>query len=180
MVALPIAVLPELVKAGEFYVQVTGITPDTELWVNDDPAASADRRPLTAKQSSGKSPPSRFPSVPSPAGTPFFQGRQGTFGQQLKGVPEIGKAPVAIYRFRNTPTPDAPEGRVPMELRVGIERSGLDAAEDNDDPTILSIQTRDPVSGKISEPVEVRPGKQPHNVFPACLQPISTTEISTS
>lgn len=153
---VPVGALSDLVRVGDFYVSVNGVSPDTRFWVGAEPiqilvdtavtGATIDQLPYAA-----------IPGVASKPGEPFFQGRQGTYGQQLKGTPDLNDAPVAVYRFRDMPTPGTQNGLVPMELRVGIERSGLDAADDNDDPTILSVQTRDPATGKLSTPIEVRP-----------------------
>jgi hypothetical protein len=67
---------------------------------------------------------------------PLTRGSTGRSGQQLRAA-ESGVQPLAIFRFRNVPTPEPIDGRVPFELKVGIERSGADA--DTEDKTTLEV-----------------------------------------
>jgi hypothetical protein len=61
---------------------------------------------------------------------PLFLGTEGNFGSQLRG-PDSGKLMTGIYRFRDVPEAAKVDGQVPVQFRVGIERSGADdAAED--------------------------------------------------
>lgn len=96
--------------------------------------------------------------TPSPGGEAntfiAFQGREGTFGQQLRGGP-VNTAPMAIYSFRNAEPSIVNDGEVPFEMRIGIERSQADEFED-DNFTTLEIRVRDSATGQESEPRLVR------------------------
>jgi ABC-type transport system involved in multi-copper enzyme maturation permease subunit len=55
---------------------------------------------------------------------PAFRGRETLAGQQLRGGADLNRIGIGVFAFRNATTPAAVQGRVPMELRVGIEGSG--------------------------------------------------------
>ncbi len=96
-------------------------------------------------------------SVPLRA-MPIFQGRSGTFGQQLAGHP-MGDGPVGVLAFRNTPAKGVSGGQVTFEGRFGVERSGAELITDfrEDQPTELSVRVRSIKDGKLTEPVIVKP-----------------------
>ena len=60
-----------------------------------------------------------------------FTGREGTFGQQLKGDPR-GASQTCVYQFRGVNVAAAAKagGDVPIEMRAGIEKSGDVASDD--------------------------------------------------
>ena len=105
------------------------------LWVEDTP----DRRiaeiaaPLSGTPTKyGVIPPTNpFDDKP---GRLLFEGRQGTFGQQVKGDP-TGTGQACVYRFRGVNVGRAAAGSadghsVPIELRVGIEKANENGVED--------------------------------------------------
>ena len=68
---------------------------------------------------------------------PSLRGKSGQHGTQLRG-PEEGLEMIAVYEFRNIPRAVETGGRVPMQFRVGIERSGADS--DREDVTNVRVE----------------------------------------
>lgn len=87
-----------------------------------------------------------------PNDRPLTRGSVGRSGQQLRAA-ENGVQPLAIFRFRNVPTPEAINGRVPFELKVGIDRSGADS--DVEDKTTLEVTVVDRKQGKHFDQAEL-------------------------
>jgi hypothetical protein len=142
---------------GRIFVQVTGVSPNTEYYVDlqrtpmpvtiftpvtDDHLAPIEqaRSALDARR-------------PAP---PIFQSRSGTFGQQVRGGTE--RAPVGIYRFRDANITSS-DGMAPFEMRAGVERSGADDPDATlaEDPTQVTVRVRNLTSGKLSDEITVEP-----------------------
>ncbi len=137
-----------------FIVSITGLTPGTHYGVV--PPQNPEDSPVKLLVVGAQSQQSRtlLPSLSMP-GAPLmlFRGREGTFGQQLPGGPE--STSVAIYRFRNATPELTREGRVPFEMRVGVERSGAEADAEDDDFTRLEMRVVNHETGEVSEPTVV-------------------------
>jgi len=135
--ALTMALIPKIdvesvTRSGLIYVEVHGNTPGVEYAVgpepvrlavpllNDDPKAA----PILDNRSVIK-------PIPDAAGTPTLpqiRTNMGLFGLQVRGGDQ--NTPIAIYQFRDVaPTPDS-AGKIPFELRVGIERGVSGPARD--------------------------------------------------
>lgn len=80
-----------------------------------------------------------------PDDRPLTRGSVGREGQQLRAA-ENGVQPVAMFRFRDVPKPEVIDGRVPFELKVGVDRSGADS--DTEDKTTLEVTVFDRVNRK--------------------------------
>src|SRR5690606_6263260 len=82
----------------------------------------------------------------------LFHGRRGSHGQQLPGAAD--SSTIAVYRFRDADPKLIHDGKVPFEMRIGIERSGAEA----DDPefTRLEMHVVNHANGQVSEPTIVR------------------------
>jgi hypothetical protein len=87
---------------------------------------------------------------------PFFRGRIGTHGQQVRGPAANKEAAVAVYQFRNVELPAGDEP-VPFEMRAGIERSGSEAAVDVEDPTLMTMQVRNLQTNQLSDIINLSP-----------------------
>jgi ABC-type transport system involved in multi-copper enzyme maturation permease subunit len=149
---IPPALVSKMLDA-RVSVRITGDTPNVDYYVQGIPIAL---------MVPGPQPESFKPIPPAPGAQPIFQARTGTFGQQLKGEPEHG--PVGMYEFRNANV-DSSEAAVPFELRVGIERSGVENVEDSDEPTRLLIHVINLADGSTSDAIHVEPESNRPNFF---------------
>jgi ABC-type transport system involved in multi-copper enzyme maturation permease subunit len=148
----------ELSKHRRLYAVVTGRQEDVRYFVRNDvppvqlhvPSANPSEPPRVIEPAAPAA-----DNAAAVAGV-MFRGRDGQYGQQLRGARTEPAAPVAVVNFRDVETDAVEDGRVPFELRVGIERSGDDPTEE-DNPTRLAVRARNVESGAISEPVTVTP-----------------------
>lgn len=81
----------------------------------------------------------------APKAPPLTRGSVGRSGQQLRSA-ENGVEPLAIFRFLDVEKPQATNGKVPFELKVGVDRSATDT--DIGDKTTLEVTVVDRVQGK--------------------------------
>lgn len=135
-------------------VSIQGPTSDTRYFVSHDPV----RLLVLGTQEGG---PANVISPVTEEANPdepvvAIRGRSGTYGQQLGGGTERTTG-VAIYRFSDVKVEAGDDGLVPMELRVGIERSGDEVDESQEVPTRLVVTVRNRETGAASEPVTVIP-----------------------
>jgi ABC-type transport system involved in multi-copper enzyme maturation permease subunit len=86
--------------------------------------------------------------------TPIFRGRSGTYGEQLRGGPDV--TATAVYRFRHSGHAAQTDKEVPFEMKVNIERDE-DASEKKSDITDVALVFRNADSGKTFPPVMARP-----------------------
>ena len=138
----------ELAEAGRFLVRVRPAgREDLALDVRTE---GTDRLPpvtLVVPGGEGLGRPIR------PAGEPIFRGRGGQFGQQLAG-PDTAAGQVAVYEFRGVEAA-AVGGRVPVEMRFGVERDG--DSGDSAELTTLSVTAVNRATGARFGPALVRP-----------------------
>jgi ABC-type transport system involved in multi-copper enzyme maturation permease subunit len=131
-----VAMLPQvdtqsILKSNLIFVEVVCNTPKIEYSIDAEPVIMA--VPLLNND------PNRPPVLDNRAhiiqpitdGTtgkpiqPLLRTNVGLYGQQVRGGD--GKVPIVIYQFRNIdPSPDS-AGKIPFELRVGVERNGTGA-----------------------------------------------------
>lgn len=161
-----------LARARRFYVEITGMQQGLEYFVDianlQDPMRqpvaivvpsmddlTGQVRPETADKRRVLAPPVD-PAAPYRRMAPNFRSRAGTFGQQVRGgAPD--QAPVVVFSFTSTgesPPIHATGGRVPFELRVGVERSG---DEQEESATRLELVALNRVTNKMSDPIYVFP-----------------------
>lgn len=154
--------------ATRIFVQLSGVSPGVEYFISD----SRTQSPVSLIVPGGRIDPGNQlvpdpekrtvllppmdPDNPQMYMGALFRGRLGTYGQQLRGG-KIGEAPLAVYAFRHK-RDDPPirplDGRVPFELKVGIERSGT---EEDDALTHVQLQVVNRATGKTSEPIAIYP-----------------------
>ncbi len=118
----------EIAKRGRVLVSVSGVNPEWQYGVGDDPVhlavLAADRQSVFVDLKPGREPgsPTRSYMV--------FRGRDGRGGQQVRGQPD-GKGPVAVYSFRHVNLlTSATDPLVPLEFITTVERSGADSETD--------------------------------------------------
>ena len=143
---IPPNVAGEMSKFDNIYIQVTSAAPKTRIFVQDRPMVL--QVPVAPGQMQSYEP-EKDPEAPDRA-LVVFRGRNGTFGNQLRGEPSAERAPVAVYSFRGAET--ASDDASQFELRVGIERSG-EYDESTDAPTLVDVVVRNPQNGQ-SSPVQ--------------------------
>ncbi len=132
------------------------------LWVDDDPAVPAVQVQVLVADAGGNPTGMRTltpadPAAPDRPGRLTFTGRDGTYGQQLKGDPAGGSAD-CVFEFRGTPiaaSAAAADGTVPVELRVGIEKNGDTSSVDV--PTDVAMTVTDPATGRSAAVPAVHP-----------------------
>lgn len=143
-----------LANTRPFYVEVSGVSQGTQYRIarpRDPSQSPISLRAVNLHTGQAKS----LPPVPVDEDSRYlsFQGRDGTFGQQLRGgSPDA--APVAIYSFHNAQPGIVTDGNVSFEMRIGIERSNVSEYED-ENYTTLEVSVRD-ASGQVSESRTVR------------------------
>ena len=146
--------VPLLTKVPFISVGLTGLG-DANLWVDDDPANPPVRLivPVTSKSMPLVLGPIN-PENPSAPPHMIFTAREGVSGQQLKGDP-TGKTEVCVYHFRGLDVEHASRDQIPIELRVGVEKSG--EVGDEDVPTQAEVSVYNLKTQKESTPTSVQP-----------------------
>ena len=135
----------QAIKLGQnpqFVFQITGNDPHYIYGIPPDPIALMvpdDANTLRDVHGTGRS---------------FVRGAPGRRGQQLFG-PQNNVQPVAIFHFKRPGGIDASDGTVPIELRAGIENSGLDV--ETEDLTTVEIRVLDKTTGTLSDPIYISP-----------------------
>jgi hypothetical protein len=139
------------------FVKVTGVTADTEYYVDlrQTPTPALLLLPISEQQIVPIKP-ARSVVDPGKLAAPIFETRTATFGMQLRGGTE--RAPIAIYRFRDAQL-QAGDGQAPFELRVGIEHSGADdpTPPEADVPTQVVLRVRNLKNNVLSDEIIVEP-----------------------
>jgi hypothetical protein len=154
---IPPQVAGEMSKYDRVYIQVTCATPKTRVFIDNQPMVLQ----VPGEQRDQFTPimPVENREVPGQAMV-VFRGRQGTYGNQLRGDPNSAKAPIALLSFRNadlgSAASDDASGGVPFELRMGIERSG-EYDESTDAPTNVQVLVRNLKTGATSDPQVITP-----------------------
>ncbi len=152
----------QLASLGRFFIQITGITPGTTYGVRmpKAPEESPVFLWLTGVQS-GQGRAMHPTQLPDERPLILFHGRRGSYGQQLPGAAD--SRTVAIYRFRDAHPKLINDGKVPFEMRIGIERSGAEA----DDPefTRFEMVVVNRATGQASEPTIVRADSNRNTYF---------------
>lgn len=88
---------------------------------------------------------------------PSFRTRSGTYGNQLRGG-DPSMVPVALYKFRDAPHRPSVGNGIPFEIRVGIERSDADPAEERPTEIEVSFIDRSGAAGESATTPTTRPG----------------------
>ena len=148
VLTVPDAVAGVLRKYPVVYLAVSVAAGQGSLWVDVDPAdppVTFDV-PVTTAPGVMHLGPAVLPG--NPLGL-TFTGRQGTFGQQVKGAKTTAAAETAVFRFRGTHVTPGPDGRVPIEMRVGIEKSSDSATDDVLSDVRLTVT--DPATGRSAD-----------------------------
>jgi hypothetical protein len=134
-----------------FLVQVSGASSQFEYFARKMPLAfvtgnNTGIRPLRDSRTGNEA-----DYVP-----PSFRSRGGTFGMQLRGGEK--NVPMALFEFRDVKVNADRDGRVPFEVKLGIERSTSENIDDQPTEVELSVVDRSPgSSGQPSEPIKVYP-----------------------
>ena len=163
--------LEELLDAGRFNLEITGLTPGYDYGVGKEPVSlivydvdKENKRPPTqviairSSETETVQPASDSladKSYAEPPGPRFFS-RFGRVGMQVMGrAPEEGDGTVAVYSFRNAEMKPV-DGQVTLQTKISIERSGdLDA--DKYKASVASVSVRNKKTGELSPPVLVEP-----------------------
>ncbi len=144
------------------YLSIAGSDPNYTYSVDNDPVKlaivteAADGRHTTILN------PAADPFNNGAPSTPVFRGGYSRYGQVLSGTVKPG--PVAVYRFRKALPTDGLD-HVNFEIRLGIERSGTENADEKDTITHVSMQIRNLTSGKLSEAVTYQPETNRNGYF---------------
>lgn len=137
-----------LSSVGEFVVSVTGVQTGYLYAAAADPVELL----LRSRESGEGVAIKPIESFRGRAVTgPLYRGKDGAFGSQLRG-PEDGREMVAVFAFRDVPSPVVIDGKVPMQFRAGIERGGTDA--DTEEITALRV-TIDNLASKQTYTAEI-------------------------
>jgi hypothetical protein len=171
-IAIPAEACAELLKKDhlEFYVHVIGASQGVEYFVDikHDPPPVVVLVPPAAESQQPREiiPMADAAGNPSP---PRFRGRSGTSGMQLPGG-NSGVVPVADYRFTNAPPDHVPaDGKVPFELKTGIERGDVEEEGAVDVLTTVEFTAVNRATGKSSLPtrIAIESNRQAYFTLPA-------------
>ena len=138
---IPTTSVAQLRNQPFIYIALTtaGGTPGS-VWVDDGPGDRAVQllAPVTDSPKALRLDPVN-PAVPSEPGALTFTGREGTYGQQVKGDP-TGASQTCVFQFRDLRV-HVPSGAdaVPIELRAGVEKNGDTTSADIPTDVRLSI-----------------------------------------
>jgi ABC-type transport system involved in multi-copper enzyme maturation permease subunit len=146
----------QLAKYPYVFVQVLAASGNVRLWFNDDPANPPVRLlvPVTTQPDDLMlTPIPATASWPAPTRT-VYVGRDGVSGQQVKGD-ATGRSEVCVFSYRGLHLSYPAGAQVPLEFRVGVEKSG--EASDQDIPTDATIEVVNVQTGFDSGPIAVAP-----------------------
>ncbi len=139
-----------------FFLAISGGSDDAKVWIDEDPAqppvqllvpvVSDDKKPAVVLPSD--------PVDPSRPGRFVFAGREGVTGQQIKGDPSASSQ-VCVFTYNNLKIDHGSNAVVPIEFRVGVEKSG--EIRDEDTLTSASLTVVNSHTGKTSAPIIVTP-----------------------
>lgn len=150
---IPVAssAVASLVKWPYIYVALLGATPNVNYWIDSKPAALS--VPVTSKDQ----PQVLLPVNPAHPGQPAqfaFLSHEGIYGQQIKGdTPD--KASVCVYAFHDVNVASKGD-TVPIEMRIGIERSG-DDNDETDVPARVNLAVLNQKTGRLTDAGVVLP-----------------------
>lgn len=149
-----------LTKYPYFFVCIGGAGGDGRIWIDENPDPQKQAVTLSVPEVSGPLDPPYslvLPSDPQDKSKPsgyVFVGRDGVIGQQVKGD-SSGSSQVCVFDFNNLKLNRGSAGLVPVEFRVGVEKSGDIKSEDTStDATLTVINSK---TGAVSEPIKVAP-----------------------
>ena len=151
----------QLARQPFVYIVLSPGTAGPSYWVNDGPA---DHPVTLLAPVTDAAAPRRLtpidPAHPDRPGVPTFTGREGSYGQQVKGDPKAASQ-TCVFRFRDLRM-SVPAGAtsVPIEMRVGVEKSGETSSQDV--PTDMRMTVTD-ADGRRSAEVN---GLHPENNRP--------------
>ncbi len=131
-IEIPANIMSQIAQRGRVMVQILPSSSAFLYEIKDIPVTLQIITPSSTGQPTGQE------LIPTDRAR--TRGSLGRFGQQLRHA-ENGVEPLAILRFKDVSTPKASNGRVPFEVKVGVERSGADA--DTEDKTTLEITVHD-------------------------------------
>lgn len=155
---IPRPIAAQLANGGKFIVQMIGVSNDYLYKINDAPVVLQGFVQDAQKNVFATEPIKPYVKDPKSAdnwdAAVETRGSLGRFGQQLRSE-EHGVQPVAIMTFGGVAKPEATDGQVPFEMKIGLERGGADA--DTSDATVVDVRVRNLKSGKVSEPTLVYP-----------------------
>ncbi len=146
------------------YVAIAPGAVGEAVWVDDDPNSRPVQVQVPIINDSGAIETKLLlpddPGHPGQPGQITFTGREGTYGQQVKGDP-TGTTQACVYRFRDL-SMSVPSGAtsVPIELRVGVEKNG--DATSHDELTNIRLTVTDPDGNHAADV----PGLHPENNRP--------------
>lgn len=137
-----------------FYVAISAVGGEAPYWV-PDPAKSAVSLVVPTVAGGKMIVPTTVQFDDAPGRLPVvFTAREGTFGQVIKGEAN-GKSQVCVLSFRDVDVRPTAGGRVPIELRAGIEKAGESA--DQDKLTDVSLQVVNLTTNTASPAVTLQP-----------------------
>jgi hypothetical protein len=122
-----------LANAGEFYVSVNPVNPSYRIRVGDEVA----RIKMGGTGIDNQKVISASPDFTNPGQKVAVRGRDGRFGQLVSGVTNTNPTPaLAVYRFVDAPQAQELNGKVSVQMRVGIEQNS------DEDKTMTRIDVR--------------------------------------
>jgi hypothetical protein len=137
-----------LAKLPYFFVAVAFNGGDGNMWIDDDPA----NPPVTLTIPTTDKP---QPVTLKPfSDTMVFIGREGVSGQQVKGD-ATGKTQVCVFHFSHLTVSPTEDKQVPIEFRLGVEKSG--EVGDEDVPTQATVTVYNLGTKQESAPIAVTP-----------------------
>jgi ABC-type transport system involved in multi-copper enzyme maturation permease subunit len=144
-----------LTKFPFIFVAISDANADNRLIFNEDPKDPPVR--LLIPVTTQTDPLVVLPTDPLDASKPAdlaYTGREGISGQQVKGDP-TGQSQACVFHFQNADIQSRTGDTVPIEFRVGVEKSG--DVTDQDIPTQASICVENLTTGKVSDPILAQP-----------------------
>jgi ABC-type transport system involved in multi-copper enzyme maturation permease subunit len=159
-VIVPAAPAALLAKHPFIYIAIQSAGGDGKLWIVEDAAHPTDHPAVTLSVpvlSMSDKLETVLPSDPADASKPghfVFTAREGVIGQQVKGDPK-GDSQACVFSYKDLPIENGSSNKIPIEFRVGVEKSG--DIRDEDTPTDATLTIINSRTGKTSSPIAVQP-----------------------
>jgi ABC-type transport system involved in multi-copper enzyme maturation permease subunit len=140
-----------LLKFPYVYLVLSNGGGDGDYWIDEDPANPAVTLTIPVVGGDTVTVKPSDPTDPSKPGKFVYVGREGVIGMQIKGdTPQVG-----VYDFHNLDIARPANGLIPIEFRIGVEKSG--DIRDEDVPTDATLTVVNTRTGAASDPVKVQP-----------------------
>ena len=148
---IPPTIAQRLFNSDVFFLRVSGGSDNVDYLVGADPVQAYVPVAVNGRIAMGPPKAQALPRATGPNGQILpvvFRGRLGIQGdEEIRGT-ESGPEGVAVFGFRNAPSPTLYGGEIPFEVNLQVDRLDAGVSAGREDATTVGVVVRDLTSGK--------------------------------